>query len=289
MKKRFAKVYVEITNICNLHCDFCPGNTRPPHAMTADEFTVLAGKLRPYTDHLYFHVMGEPLLHPQLETLMGIADGLGFRVAITTNGTRIAERHGLLLRMAGAPLHKVSISLHAYEANGQVLLDGHFAPAVRLAHALGERGVIVALRLWNLDGQSREAAHHAHNDSILRALHEAFPETWVAHHNGYRLCDRVYLEWGERFDWPSLTQAPDYGACGTCYGLRDQLGVLCDGTVVPCCLDGEGNIPLGNLLVQEVEDILSAPRTQAIREGFLQRRMVEPLCRHCGFARRFSK
>ena len=289
MKKRFAKIYLEITNICNLQCDFCPGNTRPPHSITPEEFTVLADRLRPYTDYLYFHVMGEPLLHPHLEELFEIAQSRAYHVAITTNGTRIAERHDLLVRYAKAPLYKVSISLHAYEANGKILLDGHFEPAVRLARELSARGTIVALRLWNLDGESREEAHHEHNDAILSALHEAFPEEWIAHHNGYKIRDRLYLEWGERFDWPSLIHAPDYGERGTCYGLRDQIGVLSDGTVVPCCLDGEGTVALGNLHRTDMETILNDPRTQAMFTGFTQGRLTEPLCRHCGYARRFTK
>ena len=288
MKKRFAKVYLEITNICNLQCDFCPGNTRPPHSVTPAEFEVLTDKLRPYTDYLYFHVMGEPLLHPQLPELFDIARRKSYHVAITTNGTLIARRHDLLTSYAGAPLYKVSVSLHAYEANGQVLLDEHFEPTVRLARELSEKGTIVALRLWNLDGRSREEAHHTHNEDILRALREAFPEEWVAHHNGYKLRDRLYLEWGERFDWPSLS-APDEGERGTCYGLKDQIGVLCDGTVVPCCLDGEGVIALGNLHRQSMEEILNAPRTRAMVCGFAQNRRVEPLCRRCGYSGRFLK
>ena len=289
MKKRFAKVYLEITNICNLHCDFCPGNLRPPHSVTPQEFETLVDKLRPYTDYLYFHVMGEPLLHPQLEELFDIAQSRGYHVAITTNGTRIAARHGMLIRYATAPLYKVSVSLHAYEANGQTVLDEHFAPTVELARELSARGTIVALRLWNLDGQSREAAHNEDNEAILNALHHAFPEEWVSHHNGYKLRDRLYLEWGERFDWPSLTCAPDYGERGSCYGLRDQIGVLCDGTVVPCCLDGEGIMALGNLHTQSMEEILNAPRTCAIVDGFAKNRRVEALCRHCGYSQRFLK
>lgn len=289
MKKRFAKAYVEITNICNLRCDFCPGNLRPPHSMTPEEFQTVAEKLRPYTDYLYLHVMGEPLLHPQPESLFDIAHRMGYHVAVTTNGTRIAHRHDMLVRYAAAPLYKVSVSLHAYEANGQTLLAEHFAPTVALARELTARGTIVALRLWNLDGQSRSAAHHDHNEAILDALHEAFPQEWITHHNGYKLCDRLYLEWGERFDWPSLTAAPDYGERGSCYGLRDQIGVLCDGTVVPCCLDGEGIIALGNLHTQNMEEILNAPRTRAMIEGFAQNRRTEELCRHCGYARRFLK
>lgn len=289
MKKRFAKVYLEITNICNLQCDFCPGNTRPPHSVTPAEFETLAAKLRPYTDYLYFHVMGEPLLHPHLPALFDIAARWGYHVAITTNGTLLAARHELLTSYATAPLYKVSVSLHAYEANGKVLLDEHFEPTVRLARELSGKGTIVALRLWNLDGRSREEAHHEHNDAILNALHKAFPEKWVEHPNGFKIRDRLYLEWGERFDWPSLTCAPDYGERGTCYGLRDQIGILCDGTVVPCCLDGEGVINLGNLHRQEMEEILNSPRTQAMVCGFAQNRRTEALCRHCGYSERFSK
>ncbi len=288
MKKRFAKVYFEITNICNLHCDFCPGNTRPPHSVTPQEFSTLAEKLRPYTDYLYLHLMGEPLLHPHLDELLTLAGEMGYRVALTTNGTRIARRHDLLVRHGGGALYKLSVSLHAYEANGQYLPDEHFAPIVSLAKALSGQGTIVALRLWNLDGRSDTPAQNSHNEAILNALHEAFPGAWIAHHNGYKLADRLYLEWGERFDWPS-PDAPDYGERGSCYGLRDQIGVLCDGTVVPCCLDGQGIIRLGNLHEQSMEQILNAPRARAIVEGFARGKMCEELCRRCGYARRFTK
>ena len=63
---RFSKVYVEISNLCNLSCAFCPGTKRKKKAMTEDEFAALLPKLRPYTDFLYFHLMGEPLCHPKL-------------------------------------------------------------------------------------------------------------------------------------------------------------------------------------------------------------------------------
>ena len=257
--------------------------------MSLDEFDRVTDRLRGTTEYLYLHVMGEPLTHPDVAKMTRLATDKGFHVAITTNGTRIAARHELLTRYATAPLYKVSVSLHAYEANGQTLLDGHFAPTVALARELSARGTIVALRLWNLDGRSREAAHHEDNDAILSALREAFPEEWIAHPNGYKLRDRLYLEWGERFDWPSLTHAPDYGERGSCYGLRDQIGVLCDGTVVPCCLDGEGVMALGNLHTQSMEEILNAPRTRAIVEGFAKNCRVEALCRHCGYAQRFLK
>lgn len=283
---RFQKVYVEITNRCNLSCDFCPGTRRPGRDMTAENFALVADKLRPFTDFLYFHVMGEPLLHPDLPRLLDMAAERGFRVAITSNGTRFVEQGAVLLAYAGAPLYKISLSLHAYEANGLSAAGEALAQKAALARALGERGVITVFRLWNLPGAA-EGARNDQNEAVLAALHRLFPDEWTENRLGPKIGRGVYLEWGQKFDWPDIVRAPDYGPRGYCYALKDHFGVLCDGTVVPCCLDGEGVIALGNLLTDEVQDILSGPRAQAMAAGFAGHRAVETLCRHCGYARRF--
>lgn len=280
MKKRFAKIYLEISNRCNLNCSFCHGTKRAPRTMTADEFQSLAEKLIPFTDYLYLHVLGEPLMHPELPKILDISASLGFRTCITTNGTLLSARRELLLAHA-AHIGKLSISLHSAEASGTPLssyLDG----VLDVAAALGERGTVTVLRLWNLG----EKGKNAENDAILARLEQAFPKPWQENRRGTTLAPSVYLEWGERFDWPDLS-APDYGEVGACYGLRDQIGVLVDGSVVPCCLDSEGDVTLGNLFDTDLSDILASPRAAAIAEGFRNRRAVEPLCRRCGYARRF--
>ena len=118
------------------------------------------------------------------------------------------------------------------------------------------------------------------NEAVLALLHNAFADDWVQTRSGYRLSDRVFLEWGEKFDWPELS-SPVQHETGFCYGLRDQIGVLADGTVVPCCLDHDGDIPLGNLFTQSLEEILSSPRAKAIYDGFSAHRCAEDLCRRC--------
>ena len=86
------------------------------------------------------------------------------------------------------------------------------------------------------------------------------------------------------------TAAPEFPqAIAGAVALRDQLAVLCDGTVVPCCLDGEGELALGNLFRQELEDILRGERAAAIHAGFDARRPAEELCRRCGYAERFTR
>ncbi len=276
---RFRKVYIEISNLCNLKCSFCPGTRRPGRRMTAEEFSSLMPKLRPYTDFLYFHLMGEPLCHPKLAEFLEIAGQHGFRVIITTNGTLLAKQQKTLL--AAPALHKVNISLHAFEANDfsvpfEKYLDDCFAFGQAAA---GEK--IVVYRLWNQGGADEL------NQKILQQMAHYFPLPWAQERHGTRIGEKTYVEHGDKFDWPDLA-APESDGPLFCYGLRDQIGVLCDGTVVPCCLDHEGDIALGNLFTDDLETILNTARAQAIWGGFSSREAVEPLCRRCGYARRFG-
>ncbi len=276
------RAYVEITNICNLRCAFCPGTRRPGAFMAPEAFRVLAEKLRPHVRYLYLHVMGEPLLHPRLGEILAIARELGFKVCLTTNGTLLGERGDLLL---GAPaLYKISVSLHAMEGNNAGDLSPYLEGVWRFAVPASERGVICALRLWNIGGAE------ARNDEIWTFLADrlgAWPLDLPQPRKGsWRLGERLYLERAEKFDWPDLS-APE-GDVRFCLGLRDQIAVLVDGTVVPCCLDHEGDVPLGSLLERDLAEILSSPRARAIYDGFSRGKPAEALCRRCGFARRFG-
>lgn len=273
------KAYLEITNVCNLNCSFCPGTRRAPRFLRVEEFRLLAGKLRRHTDYLYFHLLGEPLLHPELGALLRIAGELGFACMITTNGSLLPERGELLL--AAERLRKVSISLQSFEANPGGELEDYLSGCLDFARKAAEKGVFCELRLWNRGGLETL------NPAIRERLEACFPLPWEKSRNGWKLAKRIWLDPGERFDWPDL-DAPDRGERCFCYGLRNQIGVLCDGTVVPCCLDHEGDIPLGNLFTQELDEILASPRARAIYEGFSQRRAVEELCRRCGYRTRFT-
>ena len=274
------KIYLEITNVCNLSCSFCHKTKREKRLMTAKEFDILTDKLKGKIRFLYFHLMGEPTLHPLLPEFIRSAREKGFLPMLTTNGSLLGEKGELLLQSLP---HKISISLHAPEANPTFASDSYLDDCILFAKRAAEKGCIVALRLWNLEGNALTPSENKENAAILGALADAFPLLWKDTRSGKRLGDKVYLEWGETFDWPDM-DAVDHGESCFCYGLRDQIGVLVDGTVVPCCLDADGKIPLGNLLQTPLEDILNSPRARAIKEGFDARRAIEPLCRHCGYA-----
>ena len=276
--KRFRKVYVEISNICNLKCAFCPGTTREKRIMTEEEFRTLLPKLQPYTDFLYFHLMGEPLCHPNLYTYLSLAADAGFKVILTTNGTLLNANAQQLCSAKG--LHKVNVSLHAFEANDLAIPFGQYLDNCLSFGQQAEGKMIVSYRLWNQGGAD------AKNQQIIEKLHAFFPGQWVNEGRGIRIGQRIYLEHGDKFDWPDLA-APVQSERVFCYGLRDQIGVLCDGTVVPCCLDHNGDIPLGNLFTQNLDEILNTDRAKAIYNGFQNGKPAEDLCRRCGYATRF--
>jgi len=274
------KAFLEITNACNLSCSFCHGTKRPIRYITVPEFTHAAEELRSFADYLYFHLMGEPLLHPHLAEFFSIAAGLGFKVILTTNGTLLPKKSRILL--SAPALHKVSISLHAYEANDMgIPLEEYLQGCFRFCAEAAEQRIIAVMRLWNLGGENME------NNRIISAMHEYFdtpdnPE-WKQIYSGYKIRERVFLEWGEKFDWPDTEAAP-VSSSHSCYGLRDQIGVLSDGTVVPCCLDAEGAVSLGNLFTTPLNEILNTPRAAALKQSFITRQITEPLCQRCGYA-----
>ena len=280
---RFQKVYLEITNVCNRSCAFCPKSTRAPRFMEEEDFVSLLEKLRSWTDYLYFHLMGEPLLHPKLGRFLALAGEAGFRVILTSNGTLLTQAEPLLL--AAPALHKINLSLHSFEANEGGEMEDYANNCADFAARAAERGILVNLRLWNADSALR-SGWNAENQRILALLEARFPQPWRPSRSGFQLAERVYLDRAEIFDWPDLSAALR-NEKHSCYGLRDQIGVLCDGTVVPCCLDRDGTLTLGNLLTDDLGDILASPRAEAMLAGFRRRKAVEELCKRCGYANRF--
>ena len=286
MAMKLSRVYIEITNVCNLACSFCPGTKRTPAFMTPEQFESVCRRIRPHTAEIYLHVMGEPLAHPALDRLLSIAKECDLTVNITTNGTLLGKRKELLLSHAKT-IKKVSVSLHSLEGNEkQGSQDEYFDTVLNFSAEAAKRGIFTALRLWNLDSAERDG-ENSENGEILERIRRVYPEPWQRRYTGWRIGERVFVECAEIFTWPVESKAAPK-ECGRCHGLIDQTAVLVDGTVVPCCLDSEGEIALGNLYENELCEILSDRRAQKMREGLLHGRFTEPLCQKCTYANRFQ-
>lgn len=269
-EKMIDRCYIEITNTCNLDCHFCPKHQRKRRQLSAEEFDLLTDKVRGKVCFLYFHLMGEPLLHPLLPQFITMAREKGFKTVLTSNGTLLHRAMNLLDTLP----HKVQLSLHSHESNARGELSSYMEEVMNFATQAAAKGTCVVLRLWNQGGMDKE------NELVMDYIAEYVPRPWKKRPDGFRLCDNLYLEFDRKFEWPSANASSAKREV-FCKALLKQIGVLSDGSLVPCCLDHNGDVVLGNLFHQSLEEILSSPRAQAMIEGFQHHTATEALCQNC--------
>jgi len=263
MKKRFKKIYVEITNSCNLNCDFCIKNKRNKKFISISEFQVVLDKIKDYTDYLYFHILGEPLLHPKINELIDIANK-EFKVNITTNGY-------LINNIKTNNIRQLNISLHSFDDKYKVHLKEYLDNIFNKIETLNN--TYISLRLW---------VKNKYNNKIIDYINERYNLDIDYNIEQYTINDKLFINNFHEFIWPDLDNGY-YNEEGTCYGLIDHIGVLADGTIIPCCLDSKGIINLGNIYMDNLKDILNSKRVLKMIEGFKNNKKCEELCKHCNF------
>ena len=255
---RFKRVYIEITNICNLKCSFCPPHHRQNQYMTFEEFKSILASIKPYTQYIYLHVKGEPLLHPKFDQFVEYAYHNGFQINLTTNATKLHE-HLQITKY----LRQINISLHATNSR----------EIVQTAKKIHD--TIINFRIWN----------KSLNQEAITLLEEAYHVT-IPNTRNFTLAQNQFLSQEELFEWPSLAKG-DSQKNGYCHALSTQIAILVNGTVIPCCLDHEGDIPLGNIHTHSLESILQSEKAQEMLHGFQNRVATEELCKKCTFKNRF--
>lgn len=286
------RCYIEITNTCNLDCHFCPKHHRKRRQLSEEEFDLLTDRVRGKVCFLYFHLMGEPLLHPLLPQFVTMAREKGFKTVLTSNGTLLHRAMALLDTLP----YKIQLSLHSHESNARGELSEYMDQVMCFSTQAAGKGTCMVLRLWNQGGMDRE------NEEVMRLIEKYVPKPWKERPDGFRLCDNLYLEFDRKFEWPGgggkaasddsdgkleesdgkLEASPSKSKQEYfCKALIKQIGVLSDGSLVPCCLDHDGDVILGNLFHQSLEEILASPRAQALVEGFRHHAATEPLCQSC--------
>lgn len=251
---RFKRIYIEITNVCNLSCTFCPPSTRVPRYMTFDEFKIVLEKIKPYTEYIYLHVKGEPTLHPDFETFVKLAYEEGFNINLTTNGT-LLKNHLNITKY----LRQINISLHA--TNSEEIIKT----------AKNIDNTIINFRIWNKN----------ENKDAVKLLEKEF-NTKIPEKPNFTLADNKFLSQRNLFEWPNMENM-ELNETGYCYGLNTQLAILVDGTVVPCCLDNNGDINLGNIYMSNIDEIINSQKALDIINGFRKRVAVEELCKKCTY------
>ena len=278
----FKKIYIEITNICNLKCAFCPDSKRAKRLMSVEEFESVVSKISNHTKLVYLHVKGEPLLHPDLDSILSILEKYNLKTNITTNGTLISDKIEILKKSKA--IRQINISIHSFTQN-KVLKSDYLNNIFKAVEQLDD--VIISYRLWNLGDFNKNDI----NEDLIEKLETYYNikdlKQILKDNQSFKLSDNIYINQDIEFTWPDIN-GKNIIQNGKCLALKDQIAILVDGTVVPCCLDNNGDIPLGNIFNETIEEILNKPLTILIKENFKKNIITCDLCKTCGFLKRLE-
>lgn len=293
----FDRIYIEISNVCNLQCSFCPEVLRPKKLMTPSQFRVVAEKVKPHARAVTLHLMGEPLAHPQFVEFIQILHELSIPLILTSNGILLQRHQNLLIKPSEhlpSIIKQINFSVHSFFDNfPEKTIDGYLKSLVDFSKNFITQNpeAFINFRLWNLQEPHADLAPQ--NKLIYDVFEQLFenPELPsqldVKAKKSYRLDRHIKMHFDTQFEWPSL-KSEKSSPEGFCYGLKNQLAILTEGSVVPCCLDKEAVINLGSIFETSLESILSSPRSQSIVQGFQRNQAVEPLCQKCTYKQRFQ-
>ena len=269
---KFKRIYIEITNVCNLNCSFCSKSSKSNREMTSEEFKEVLSKINNYTDYIYLHVKGEPLTHHNLDKILDITKEYNKKVCITTNGVFLKDKLPILKKYDN--IYQINISLHSENNKKNYLED--------IISSVNELSPYINYRFWTLDNNKMDNK----TKEYIKVLKEVYNKEEI--YDGIKLKDKVYLSLDNKFTWPSINNNY-YNERGTCLGAKTQLAILSDGTVSVCCLDSEGVSNLGNIYLSTMEDILASDKYQNILKGFDDHKVYLDICKHCSYKERFDK
>ena len=262
------KIYIEITNGCNLNCDFCIKNQIKVINMCRKNYEFIIDKIKNYTDEIYLHVLGEPLMHKDINEFIDYAHDNNLLVNITTNGYLIKNIKN------NQHLHRLNISLHSYHPRYKTNLNTYLHNIFEVIENIRDK-TFVTLRLWVNNQYNKDILSYInmrYNTNILK----------VEENSKIKITNNLIIDTFHPFIWPDLNNGY-YSEEGTCKGLINHLGILVDGTIIPCCLDTKGIINLGNIYEDELDTIFNKQIVKDMIKGFKDNHKYHELCKHCRF------
>jgi len=278
----FKKIYIEITNICNLKCKFCPETKRKKEHMSIENFEKIIREIHKYTQLVCLHVKGEPLLHNQLEDILKILEKYNLKSNITTNGTLIKEKLAIIKNSKA--VRQINFSIHSISQN-KILNKQYLEDVLESVEQLNN--IIISYRLWNL----KSIKENEVNTNIIQTIENHYGinnlKQQLMEHDFVKIKQNIFINQDTEFTWPDINKEPIIEK-GKCLALKEQIAILVDGTVVPCCLDNNGDISLGNILEETMQDILNKSKSKTIKKNFESSILTCELCKTCGFLKRLE-
>jgi radical SAM protein with 4Fe4S-binding SPASM domain len=287
---KFYRIYIELTNVCGLSCSFCPTKELPSKEMDLLFFESVINQAKNYTKEIACHVVGDPLTQSNLNDYLDIIHKYGLKAILTTSGYFLKKHsYDTLFHPC---VKQINISLNSFNKNDTSLtFDQYIRPILNLCKAKLDRkeDLFINLRVWNLDEMMSERTFNA---TLFSKLNETFDTSLLLESiyeerpKSIRLDSKVLVHFDNYFEWPSLKNK-NYGD-GTCQGLQSHIAILASGKVVPCCLDCDGIIELGDLHKESLADIIVSKRAHSMLSGFKEGKAVEELCQKCSYKDRFN-
>ena len=266
----YKKIYIEITNDCNLSCSFCIKNKRIKKYMSFNDFKTVLNNIENYTKYIYLHVLGEPLMHPSINEFINYASKR-YKVNITTNGYLINNIR------ENKNIRQINISLHSFSDKYNISLDDYINNIFNVVEIL-KKFTYVSFRLWT---------NNKYSNKIVDLINKKYNVNLDINNikNNTTITNNVFISINEEFIWPDKNNGY-YNEVGTCYALRDHIGILVNGTIIPCCLDSKGDIKLGNIFKDSLNNIIKNDRYQNMLNGFKNNKKCELLCKKCKYLNR---
>lgn len=269
------RVYLEITDACNLNCPYCQAN-KNNHFMAVKDIYRCLDEIKTITPYVYLHIGGEPLLHPFFDDILHYCDEHGLLVQLVTNGTRLSRFPALTQHQS---LRKIAVSIHAVDKIK--IADDYFITVNKLIEEIALKNqASLELRFVDYENLKGNALRYH------QYLQDNYPFTATSHHDSFKIAPKVYVSHKELFEWPDIN-SPVYECYGTCKGAKEMLGIKWNGDVVICCLDHAGHTVIGSINDRSLKVILDTEKYQKIKTGFANNRLELELCRHCTYRKRF--
>ncbi len=260
--------------------------------MNLEKFDKLNLQLKDITKELAYHVVGDPLVLSNLEDYLNISLKHNLKVNITTTANNLKKDHFDVLM--NDTIRQINFSINSYNANShKKSLDEYINPILDFCEfaVSKKQHFFINLRIWNLD-ETKSALEF--NKEVFEKVNNRFnsniniDDIYKNRPKNIKIARMIFFNFDEYFNWPSLDN--DFVSNeGTCYGLDSHFGILSSGTVVPCCLDKDGIVNLGNINNTQLKDILSSSRVKKIQKGFRENRLLEEFCQKCEYRTRFDK
>lgn len=266
------RVYLEITNSCNLNCPFCT-NDKGNGFLTLQEIDDYLNQIKPFCNYIYLHILGEPTLHSNFNEILDLLDKKAFSLQLVTNGTLLHKYPNILTHKC---LRKLSISIHSI--NNIDIDDKYFETINKLIHE--NTNSYIELRFYdkeNLDTKLKD---------YLNYLKHEFSFEITPKLNSYKLKQNTYVYFEELFKWPNIND-PYLSDIGTCHGAIDMIAINSNSDVTICCLDPKAINSIGNLKKQTLNDILDSDVYKQYVLDFKDHKLTSKLCQKCSYRLRF--